>query len=147
MGKKGGARTKLTPELQEQLCKLLQVGITIEDACAEVGISDRVFHKWQARALERNERLYVQFFQAVVQAKARSKIRSVLRIDKAALKDWRADAWLLERRFPEEFGKRDQVKVHEAEKGEPFRPPGSHSKLLETLKKLSELDDEEEEDL
>jgi transposase len=132
MGKKRGVGKplKLTDELQDKLCGLLRVGVTIEDACTECGICRDTFQKWQARALEKEEPLFLKFLHAVDRAKAQSKIRSLIRMDKAAVGDWRADAWLLERRFPDEFGKRDQVKVHQAEKGEEFRPPGSHAKLL-----------------
>jgi hypothetical protein len=130
MGKKVGRKLSLNAELQDKLCGLLRVGVPIVDACTECGISERTFHYWQSRALEKNERKFIHFLQAVDRAKAQSKIRSIVRIDKAAVNDWRADAWLLERRFPEEFGKRDQMKLHQAKEDEDFKPPGSHARLL-----------------
>lgn len=110
----------------------------MRDACLACGISESVFYYWQERAVKEKQRKYVQFLEAIEKAKSESKIRSLVRIDKAALEDWRADAWLLERRYPEEFGKRDQVKIHQAEKGESFSPPGSHARLLEEIRILKE---------
>jgi hypothetical protein len=45
---------------------------------------------------------YAEFAEAITQAKAKWVAGSVLNISKAATKDWRAAAWLLERR-QEEF--------------------------------------------
>jgi transposase-like protein len=156
MGKKRvGAPSILTDELQQKLCSLLSIGTSIEDACTECGISDSTFHKWKQRALEKKERKYLQFLQAVDKAKVQSKLKCLITMDKQANganavykdgklvkpaieADWRAAAWLLERRFPQEFGKRDQVKVHEAEKGEDFNPPGSHARLLAHIEYLNQ---------
>lgn len=136
--RKPGRKTILNEELQTKLCDYIKVGVPIRDACHAVGIAESMFYLWQQKGLENKGRPYVLFVKAVEKAKSQSKIRSIVRIDKAANDDWRADAWLLERRFPEEFGKRDQLKLHQAEKGEPFSPPGAHARLLEEIKKLQE---------
>jgi transposase len=160
--KKGGAKTKLTDELEEQFCGLIQIGVSIEDACTACGIDESTYHKWRKKLeLKQGTRL-VQFFKSVAKARALSKVRCIQTMDRhangskpfydkktgelirpAIESDWRAASWLLERRFPEEYGRADQVKVHNAKNGETFRPPGSHSALLDTLQRLdSENKDE-----
>jgi transposase len=155
MGRRSGAPLILNEKLQNDLCNLLRIGISIEDACDQVGIHHATYYNWnrQALAAQKKRKLndeqtrYLNFFEAVKKARAESKIRCVISIDKAAnkLDDWRAAAWLLERRFPEEYGRRDQVKVHEAQQGEDFRPKGEYEKMLLALyeieKKSKEDDD------
>ena len=40
----------LTPELQEALCGHLAQGAHVKTACEAVGISERTYYDWQARA-------------------------------------------------------------------------------------------------
>ena len=51
----------------------------------------------------------MEFFDAVSRAKADSALRLVSQITLQAPTDWRAAAFLLERRFPDDYGKRSEV--------------------------------------
>lgn len=44
-----GRPSKFSPELCEKLCELLAKGLTVEQACAHLGISDRTFRRWSRR--------------------------------------------------------------------------------------------------
>jgi len=87
---------------------------------------------WLRRGDEEEIGLYADLAQAVAAALADMKIRNVALIADAGDGDWRAAAWLLERRFPAEFGSHAQVRLQvEAEV----------ASMLDTLRNvLSEAD-------
>ena len=58
-----------------------------------------------ARGEREGKVVFFQFFHSVTRARARAKINFVANIRKAAPKDWKAAAWLLERMFPTEYGR------------------------------------------
>jgi len=93
--KRGGRKTLLNAQLQKRICALLRQGHSIRTVCAAVAIGERTYFQW----CERNP----QFAQATTCAIGRSK---VVLVDKLRLSDdWRAAAFLLERRWPDEFGR------------------------------------------
>lgn len=116
----GGRPTKLTPELQEEMIKVIQAGNYVETACAFVGLSKNTFYDWLKRAARETERLaknprarmkkseapYVEFSDAVKRAQGQAEVRDVLLIAKAAEHVWQAAAWRLERKFPDRWGRR-----------------------------------------
>ena len=107
------ARTsKLTPELQTEICQYISDGNTYDRACRLANISDSIFYKWKARGEKESEGVYFQFLQSVKKAEELFKQTNIAIIQQAA-KDgtWVAAAWLLERKHPEEFGRR-QVLEH-----------------------------------
>ena len=91
---KRGRRTLLTPQLQRKICKLLE-GHSIATVCQAVGIGERTYFEWCER--------HPHFAQAATRAIGRSKM--VLTDKLRASDDWRAQAFLLERRWPNEFGR------------------------------------------
>jgi hypothetical protein len=94
--KKRGRRTLLNPTLQKKICKLLAQGHTIKTVCEAVGIAERTYYDWQK---------HPHFSQAVTRAIGQSKIFLVEKLRRSD--DWRAQAFLLERRWPHEFGRSD----------------------------------------
>ena len=117
--------TKLTPELQEDILKIIRSGNYIETACAFVGINKSTFYDWLKRGarekdrLEKNprarirksEKIYVEFSNAVEKALAHAEIRDVAIIGKAAEENWKAAAWRLERKFPERWGRKEKYSL------------------------------------
>lgn len=51
-----GRPTKLTPDLQEELCSLLTDWVPIETACDALGISDATYYAWRKRGREEQDR-------------------------------------------------------------------------------------------
>lgn len=93
--KKRGRPTRLDSELTRKICALLAQGHTVSAVCGAVGIGERTFYEWLQR--------HPHFSQAATRAIGQSKIAL---LDKLRLSDdWRAQAFLLERRWPSEFGK------------------------------------------
>jgi len=90
-------RTKLDAKMQKQICALLAKGHTIKTVCQAVVIGERTYYDWCEK--------HPHFSQATTCAIGKSKI---VLVDKLRLSDdWRAAAFLLERRWPDEFGRCD----------------------------------------
>ena len=97
-----GRQTKLTPALRKRIAGLLRDGNTLRASANLCGVGARTLHEWMERG-QQAEPLYAQFFSAVSRARDSYKARLLRRIH--AANDWRAVAFLLERRFPDEFGR------------------------------------------
>jgi hypothetical protein len=50
-----------------------------------------------------------EYFEAITKALAESETALVAHINRAGDKSWQAHAWLLERRFPERWGRKDRL--------------------------------------
>lgn len=156
MRNKGGRPTKLTPKLQEEICKAIRAGNYIETAAAFAGISKNTLYEWLRRGAREKERLaknprakikkseapFVEFSDAVKKALAAAEVRDVMLIGKAAETQWQAAAWRLERRFPERWGRREKLALeHTGKDGGPIESVNIHRI------DLSRLTDEELETL
>ena len=98
---KRGAKTKLTPELLDKICELLAAGNYIATVCAVVGIATETYYDWRLKNSE--------FSCAVEKARAGSETDTLARIRKAGQEGiWQADAWFLERSYPDRWGRTRQ---------------------------------------
>ena len=110
------ARTKLTPQLQQQFCEALHSGLTFAGACDLVGIARPTFHEWMARGEGTHERpstpALAEFADAVKEARSQRDQRYVKVIeDAAAGGTWQAAAWFLERTNRSEYGRNESVEI------------------------------------
>lgn len=107
-----GRTTKLTPELQRNLCAVISAGNYVVTACNYVGIDPTTYSMWLQRGTGTHPtrpktKLYVDFVEAVQKAEAQAEATRVARIAKAGQEGtWQADAWYLERRYPERWGRK-----------------------------------------
>jgi hypothetical protein len=93
--------TKLNDSVREKLCQAVAAGCTLKDAAALAEISTSSL----ARYREQDPTLAA----ALRVAQGQAAVACVLILRKAAQEgDWRAAAWWLERRHPEEWGRRTQ---------------------------------------
>jgi transposase len=105
-----GQPTKLTPERQQKFIDALSAGNYLEVAAHYAGISHTTFYRWMEQGKEQSSGQYHEFCAAVKKAQIDSEVARVARITQAASQGtWTADAWYLERRYPERWGKQ----VHE----------------------------------
>jgi transposase len=96
--------TKRTPELERRLLDALRAGNTRRAACAYAGVEQHTFQRWLLR--------FAHFAQAIEKAEADAAVRNVAIIQQAARDGtWTAAAWWLERRYPEDYGRRERVDV------------------------------------
>ncbi|MBI1296676.1 hypothetical protein GC175_17105 [bacterium] len=114
----------LTDQRQALICKALKEGASYRLAASVGGISYECLNKWRKAGiaeLERREKedvdddptararqMYVDFYLATEQAEAERAMLALKRIKRAGAKNWTAEAWYLERRYPQEFGRQIQ---------------------------------------
>jgi len=103
-------RTKLTPDTKEAVLKALRAGNSRRDSALYAGISETTFYSWMARGRE-GEALYSEFLEAVEKAEAQSVVRNVAIIQRAAEETWQAAAWWLERKRPDDWGRRQRMDI------------------------------------
>ena len=101
--------TKLTPDVQDLIVDGINAGLTFRLTCARVGVHPATFYRWLDTGETANVGRYREFYEAVERAKADSALRLVSQITLQAPADWRAAAFMLERRFPDDYGKRTEV--------------------------------------
>lgn len=104
--RKTGRPTKLTPAITKKIVKALKAGATHDLAALYAGISRTTFYDWKARG-EAGEEDFSDFSDAIALAEGKGAVELLEKIKLATKdpKEWRAGAWLLERRYPEQYGK------------------------------------------
>lgn len=106
-----GRPTKLTPELQNQICAFLMAGNFVETVCDFVGISKETFYEWIRRGNRGWEKDieggYVAFSDAVKKAVAQVEMATVHELRQGPM-NWQSKAWWLERRHPDKWGNRSK---------------------------------------
>ena len=107
-------RPRLDPAITQRVVDLIRAGNYIDVAAAASGIHRTTLHRWMRLGRAQTRGHYRKFLIAVERALAESESRDVTLIAKAAVEDWRAAAWRLERRSPKKYGPRVQISVHEA---------------------------------
>lgn len=105
-----GRKPKLTPEVQHMICTGISAGLPKKAACAAVGVSESAFYEWLQRGEEDIEKckksLYAEFVEQIKKSESAFQLTHLTRISKAGQEgNWQADAWLLERCFPKEYGR------------------------------------------
>src|SRR5215472_2575367 len=93
----GSIPSKRTAELETQLLEAIEGGASFKLACELVSVSEAVFCLWRRQDPE--------FAARVDAASARGDMARIRKVEQHGDQDWRAPAWLLERRRPLEFGR------------------------------------------
>ena len=109
-------KSKLTKELIEKAVKIVERGNYYKVAIDVLGISEHTWYEWMRQGeVDTNKgvnSLMAQFFQSIKKAEATAIDRNLSIIQKAAMEgNWQASAWYLERKYPEQWGKRDNVNL------------------------------------
>jgi hypothetical protein len=103
-----GQPTKLTPEVQAEICRNLAGGVYVETACILAGVCKATFYNWRARG-EAGEQPYVDFLDATMRAEAQAETRAVALIQRAGEEDPRHLEWWLERKYSGRWGRKDKL--------------------------------------
>lgn len=125
MGGLPARRPKIDEHRTEAILDALKDGGTYEMAAANANISRKTLYNWLRKGREAREAredpqrdveevtpwddLYIDFLEAVEEAELEIKKTLVGRIKDAGKDYWQANAWIAERRWPEEFSQRKQV--------------------------------------
>lgn len=138
-----GVPSKLTPELQVRMVKLMGEGNYAETVCDAVMLSQRTFTEWMRRGEEEErggypEGPYAQFTLAIKKAAAEALIDALRQIKQRKF-NWQALAWFGERRYPNLYGQRQRFE-HSGPQGGPIQTQVNLSKLSkEELKVMRKL--------
>ena len=84
------------------ICTHISNGNTFRASALAEGISEATFHRWRKE--------HEEFDQLVEEAIGVSEAKLVNKL--AQSEDWRAAAWILERRFPQTWSKKDHIDMH-----------------------------------
>lgn len=109
--------SKLTPKTEARLVEAIRLGLTLRLACQYAGIYDGTLRRWLVKgAAQPNSRFgrlraAIEAAEGDAAAALMASIRAAARPLKdadgkvIAAGDWRAAAWILERRHPQEYGR------------------------------------------
>ncbi len=96
--------TKYTDAIGRQISTLISKGNDIIDSVKSAKIGTATHYKWL--------QIFPEYRELIEQACADAVIVRINRINQAAKRgDWRADAWWLERRKPEQFADKSRIDV------------------------------------
>jgi len=114
-----GAPEKISEEIIAKLVAALATGCYVETAAGHAEIAKSTFQVWLRRGSKERDRineggkprkreaLYLKLSVAVTKAIDDAELTSLARINKAGRDGaWQADAWRLERRSPDRWGRR-----------------------------------------
>lgn len=127
-GRPSGTPERLTPELQAALFANIGLGLTLRCSAEDAGISIKTLEAWDRKGRE-GIAPYAEFHRALTRARASGqKSLHVRALGGGAGSS--AAMWLLERRFPEEYGSKAKLELS----GDPDRPVGgSVAKALDAM--------------
>lgn len=100
-----GRKAKKTPERVERLLDNLRQGMSQASAITQAGIAKTTFYRW----LKEDEQFKTEVETAEDFAEA-VQIAQIKALGEAKM-DWRAYAWLLERRFPDRWSAKRETEV------------------------------------
>lgn len=107
MSKKLG-RKPYPREVRDRLLDNLREGMSIVAACTQAGISENTHYRWLEEDIDGEWTEEVNAAKDFAEAVALSKLKR-LGDEKA---DWRAYAWILERRYPDRWGAKKELELN-----------------------------------
>jgi transposase len=130
-----GRPRKLTAKRQKAITEAIRLGARRDQAAEAAGIARSTLQNWIARGELDGRQPHKRFAEAVRTAEAEFELESLRAIEQAAAGgDWRAKAWVLERRHPERWGRQTRHEVTGPD-GQAVEVQGG---VLGDLRKLSE---------
>ncbi|MDE3097179.1 MAG: hypothetical protein KGK07_14420 [Chloroflexota bacterium] len=110
-----GRRCTLDAGKADQIVAALRLGLPLAVAASVAGVSDGTLADWQAQGrvdLENGrDTLHGRLASLLKEAEAGAVVACAERLQRANTNDWQRWAWMLERRWPEWFGRRDALAV------------------------------------
>lgn len=117
-GKPGRPRV-ITDQVQEAILRTIRLGLHPDRAAMAHGISASTMRGFRRR--------HPEFSRLIKEAEAAAEEGFLSRLLMHTEKQWTACAWILERRWPERWAKRDQIEVS---------TKGEAAQLLENLEAM-----------
>ncbi len=105
--------TKLTPEVQQKIGDGVSLGLTYALAANSAGLTYQAFNDWMKLGRDSTSGKYFEFYQHIEKCNADAAKVLLERLNNAAaVGNCQVSMWILERRFPEEFGRRVYSKTN-----------------------------------
>lgn len=106
-------------DTKDLFLKAIKLGMSNIKACEYAGICEATFYVWMEKAEKdvasgktSKESKYVKLLEDIKKARATCQANHLLTIQQAATGgSWQASAWILERRFPNDFGNNSNVNI------------------------------------
>ncbi len=103
-------KSKLTSELIKEAYKMVAAGNYIKDIPPVLGIDDSTWFRWLSEGEKAKSGLKREFYETIKKAEKDAIARNVALIQRAAQEgNWQAAAWWLERKYFEDWGRKDKV--------------------------------------
>jgi DNA-directed RNA polymerase subunit F len=104
---------KLTPEIQHKIGENISLGLTYSLAAEASGITYKIFNQYMNRGKIDKSGKYYDFFKYIQKCNVDAAKELLERLNSAAKAgDTRICMWILDRRFPDEFGRRIYKKMN-----------------------------------
>jgi hypothetical protein len=105
--------SKLTPEIQQKIGDGISLGLTYALAANSAGLSYQSFNQWISKGKTEKSGKYFEFYRYIQKRNADAAKALLERINLAAKAgDTRICMFILERRFSEDFGRRQYRKTN-----------------------------------
>lgn len=105
--------SKLTPNITKQIGENIALGLPYSLAAEAAGITYQSFNDWMNKGKTEKSGKYYQFYKYIQKCNADAAKECLKRLDGAAKAgDTRICTWILERRFPENFGRHEYRKMN-----------------------------------
>lgn len=103
---------KLNETIKDALIKCIRAGLSYKRAADFCGISEQSFidYRRQGQRDSEAERKSIcsELFEGIKKAEAEAILLRLKNIQDASKEHWQASAWFLERKYPDEWGKKDR---------------------------------------
>jgi len=98
--------SKLTPDIQKRIGENITLGLTYKLAAESAGITYKTLNLWMTKGKNSTSGEYYIFYKHILKCNADSAKALLERLNEAAVSNCQICMWILERRFPEDFGRR-----------------------------------------
>jgi hypothetical protein len=105
--------SKLTKEIQQRIGDNITFGLTYSLAASAAGITYKTFNDWLDRGKTEKSGKYYQFYKYITKCNADGALKLLERLNESAKAgNCQVCMWILERRFSEDFGRREYRKMN-----------------------------------
>ena len=104
--------SKLSPDITKRIGENIALGLTYSLAAEAAGITYQTFNEWHKKGKNSKSGEYFEFYQFIQKCNADAAKQCLEKLNKAAKAgNCQVCMWILERRFSEDFGRRQYRKM------------------------------------
>jgi hypothetical protein len=105
--------SKMTKELQQQIGENVALGLTYALAAAASGITYQTLNDWMQKGKNAKSGEHYEFYKHIQKCNADAALKCLQRLkDAAEAGNSQMCMWILERRFPNDYGRREYRKIN-----------------------------------